>query len=297
MKKKIKVVILMGGKSSEREISLLSGKEILANIDKKKYTVKLLNISDKRNNWIDKLKKIKPNVVFIALHGTYGEDGSVQGVLEHLGIPYTGSGILASAIGMDKRLFKKLMRYENIPVPKDTLKAPCFIKPSDQGSSVGASVVRTLDEFKKAVKLAKKYSENIIVEEYLRGKDITCGVIGNKNPIALPLIEIRANKGSFFNYKSKYEKEGAEEIVPAPISKSLTRKIQKLSLKVFEVVGCRGFARIDFILKKNGSPVVLEINTIPGMTKMSLVPKAAGAAGLSYTKLIDKIINYAIEKR
>src|SRR4030066_265198 len=162
MKKKIRVAVLMGGKSSERKISLLSGREILANINKKKYVVVSLEIPKKGREWIKQLLKLKPDLVFIALHGPFGEDGSVQGMLEQFGIAYTGSGVLASAIGMNKILFKKIMRAEQIPVPEDTNTVPCFVKPASQGSSVGASLVYTKSNFKSAVRLAKKYKSEIL---------------------------------------------------------------------------------------------------------------------------------------
>lgn len=296
MKKKLRVVILMGGKSSEREVSLLSGKEILANIDKDAYSVSSLEIPKRGNAWVNRLLNLKPDLVFIALHGAFGEDGSIQGMLEQLGISYTGSGILASAIGMDKILFKKIMRSEKIPVPKDINNVPCFVKPNGEGSSVGASPVFKQNMLKPAIKLARKYSSEVIVEEYLKGTELTCAVIGNENPIALPIIEIRPLKGKFFDYNSKYKVNGSEEIVPAGISKTITKKIQEFSKRVYKIIGCRGFARVDFILKDNKYPVVLEINTIPGLTNMSLVPKAASSAGISFSKLIDTIIHYAIKK-
>jgi len=293
--KKLNVIVLMGGKSSEREISLLSGSEVLSNINKGRYIVKPLEIPKKGNEWINKLIDLNPDLVFIALHGTNGEDGSIQGMLDTLGIPYTGSGVLSSALGMDKILFKKIMRLENISIPKDVKSAPCFIKPNNEGSSVGASLVLADNKFNSAIRLAKKYSNDILIEEYLNGIELTCAVIGNENPTALPIIEILPKKGDFFNYKSKYTQNGSDEIVPARISKLLTKEVQDLAIKVYTITRCRGFARVDFILKENKYPVVLEVNTIPGLTKMSLLPKAAKAANISYTDLLDKIINYAIE--
>jgi D-alanine-D-alanine ligase len=296
MKKKLKVVVLSGGKSSERKISLLSGKEVLNNINKRKYLAALLVIPKSGNKWVNRLMALKPDVVFIALHGTNGEDGSIQGLLETIGIPYTGAGVLSSALGMDKILFKKVMRENKIAVPRDVKNPPCFVKPNNQGSSMGASIALNHKEYVSAVKLAKKYSNDILIEEYLKGTELTCAVVGNEKPIALPVMEVRPLKSDFFDYDSKYTESGSEEIVPAGISKSASRKVQKISIEVYRTIGCRGFGRIDFILK-NGRPVVLEINTIPGLTKMSLVPKAAKAAGISYSRLIDTIIAYAIKKQ
>jgi D-alanine-D-alanine ligase len=173
---------------------------------------------------------------------------------------------------------------------------PYFVKPSAQGSSVGASIVKNKSELSKAIKLALAYDKRVLVDEYVRGMEVTCAVIGNENPRALPLVEIRPLKGEFFDYESKYMESGSEEVVPARISKSLTKKVQDLSIKVYKAIGCRGFGRVDFILKKNKYPTILEINTIPGLTPMSLLPKEARAAGISYPKLLDKIIDYALKR-
>lgn len=289
--KRIKVAVLMGGKSPEHEISIISGREVVRNLDKQKYDIVSVVIPKTGKNF-----KLPENVdiVFIAMHGPYGEDGTVQGMLEVARLKYTGSGVLASALGMDKLMFRKIMRAEGITIPKSTNKFPCFVKPYNQGSSVGASIARNKKELEKAIKLAKKYSDKVLIEEYLKGMELTCAVLGNEKLFALPLIEIVPLKGEFFDYESKYTESGANEIVPARISKDLTKKVQDLAVKVYKAVGCRGFGRVDFILKNNRTPVVLEINTIPGLTPMSLVPKAAKAAGISYRIMLDKIISYAI---
>ncbi len=342
-KRKTKVAVLMGGKTPEHEISLISGREVVRHIDKRKYEVFPVVISRDGNIWkyiaIDRLLSL-PNpldfkgtgkeivtseykrlsgtkdlikkeveVVFIAMHGPYGEDGTVQGMLELAGISYTGPGVLASALGIDKLMFRRLMASENIPVPKyiairknDSLsgiyrsvgKLPYFVKPYNQGSSVGISFVNSRKELLKALDLAFEYSDIALVDESVQGLELTCGVIGNEKPQALPLVEISPQIGDFFDYDSKYKEGGAEEIVPARISVSLTKKTQKLAIDVYKILGCKGFSRVDFILRNNKYPVVLEINTIPGLTPTSLLPKAARAAGISYSKLIDKIIQYAL---
>lgn len=345
MKEKIKVVVLMGGKSSEHEVSILSGTNVISSLDPKKYEALPVVISKDGLKWrltnkrsllqlrdtlsyrgtskeivlteekiipgASSLSGGKIDAIFIAMHGPFGEDGTVQGMLELTGIPYTGSGVTASAIGMDKLMFRKVMKAEGLPIPKYVVvskgeggvgkkikelgKFPCFVKPNDQGSSVGASIARNKKELKKSLNLAFRFCDKVLVDEYLKGMEVTCAVIGNKKPVALPLIEIVPLKGEFFDYESKYTESGSEEIVPARISKLLTKRIQSLSVKVYKAIGCRGFARVDFILKDNKYPVILEINTIPGLTKMSLVPKAAKAAGIPYSKLLDKIIKYATE--
>ncbi|OGM84042.1 hypothetical protein A2434_02515 [Candidatus Woesebacteria bacterium RIFOXYC1_FULL_41_14] len=303
MKKKTKIVVLMGGKSSEHDISVISGNEVVKNLDKKKYLAIPVVIS-KEGKGFDRINKNKPDIVFIALHGKFGEDGTVQGMLELLGIPYTGSGVLASSIGMDKLMFRKLMHAEGITSPdyfvvnknekvRKLFKPPYFVKPFDGGSSVGVSIVKKGKELENALKLVFRYSETAIVEEFVEGLEVTCGVLGNDNPVALPVTEIHPIKGDFFDYKSKYKENGSEEITPARISKKMTEEVRGLAVKIHKIVGARGFSRVDFILQKGKTPIVLEINTIPGMTPMSLLPKAAAAAGITYPQLLDRIIGFA----
>jgi len=341
--KKITVAVLMGGKTPEHEISLTTGKEVVRYLSKSKYKVLPVAISRNGKKWqqittkkllslpdplilrgankelvttsrgeIQSINQMteKPDVVFIAMHGPYGEDGTVQGMLELASIAYTGPGVLASALAMDKVMFRKVMLGEKIPIPKyvavekGELKSkvfrvlgspPFFVKPHNQGSSVGSSIVKAKKDLSKALNLAYQYSDIALVDEYIEGKEITCGVLGNKHPSPLPLIEIIPKKGEFFDYDSKYTESGAEEIVPARISKKMERKIQQMAVDVYSAIGCRGFSRVDFIIRNNGQPVVLEVNTIPGLTPMSLLPKAALVNGLSYPKLVDKIIEYATE--
>lgn len=301
-------MVLMGGKSPEYEVSLISGREVVKNLDKEKYRVSSLVIP--KNGGQVQVDPKKTDVVFIAMHGPFGEDGTVQGMLEMMGVKYTGSGVLASALGMDKIMFRKVMQVENIPSPKyvaihknqgtaeivKVLGKPLyFVKPFAQGSSVGTTIVEQKKNLIKALNKAFKYGDTVIVEEYIKGTEVTCALFGNENPLALPVIEI-IPKNKYFDYESKYAEEGTQEIVPARISKSMTKKVQNLAIKVYRAIGCRGFARVDFLLRDNKTPVVLEVNTIPGLTPMSLFPKAAKAAGISYNKLLDKIIKYAIEK-
>lgn len=251
----------------------------------------------------------RADIVFIAMHGPFGEDGTIQGTLELAGVPYTGPGVLASALGMDKIMFRRILKSTGIPVPKyevlrraDKLSKvkkelgnrPYFVKPHNQGSSVGASIVRETKDLQKALHLAFEYSELAIVDEYIQGMEVTCSVLGNEKPIPLPLVEIRPLKGEFFDYESKYTESGAEEIVPARMSKKLTKKVQEMAVDVYKAIGCKGFSRVDFILRNKRYPVILEINTIPGLTSMSLLPKAAKAAGITYTQLLDEIIKYGV---
>ncbi len=340
--RKINVLVLMGGKSPEHEISLIGGREVVKNLDKKKYNILPAIISKDGNrlqlvssnelfelenplilkgtnkNLITKAKtelesvnEIRENidVVFIAMHGPFGEDGTVQGMLELRGYKYTGSGVLASALGMDKLMFRKVLSSVGIKIPNyvairkgDNLstvkkllgKAPYFVKPNNQGSSVGNSLVNDFKSLKKAVGTAFRYSDTVLIDHFIKGLELTCAVLGNEKPYALPIVEIHPLKGEFFDYESKYTESGSEEIVPARISASLTKSIQEIAIKVYKEIDCKGFGRVDFILENNKTPYVLEINTIPGLTPMSLMPNAAKAWGIQYAQLLDKIIQSAM---
>jgi D-alanine-D-alanine ligase len=286
MVKRLKVAVLMGGESSEREVSLMTGQEVIGNLDSNKYEVVPIDVPSE----LGKLKGIE--VAFLALHGKGGEDGVIQGYLETLGIKYTGCGVTASAVGMDKVIFRKVMENGGFLMAKITDKVPCVVKPVNGGSSVGVSVVKNEVDFKRAIDLAKKYDDRIMIEEYIEGVEVSCGVLGNKNSVALPVIEIRPKK-EFFDYESKYTEGMSEEICPAGISAELTKKIQELSVQVFETIGGKGYARVDFIIG-NSVPYLLEINTLPGLTANSLIPKEAAVAGISYSQLIEKIIELAL---
>ena len=332
----------MGGKTPEHEISLISGQEVVRNLSRK-YKATPIVISKDGSSWnlisrskllennaekilelkdtlrnlgasgqkrIEGLSYIKKfaDVVFIVMHGPFGEDGTVQGMLELAGISYTGPGVLASALGMDKLRFRKVLEADGIPIPRYVAvmknenikkfypklgKPPYFIKPNDQGSSVGCSIVRSHKELKKALNLAFEYSDIALIDEYVNGTEVTCGILGNDKQMALPLVEIVPKKAGFFDYDSKYTESRAEETVPANISKKLTKEVKSLAIKTYKAIGCKGFSRVDFILKDGKDPLILEINTIPGLTPMSLFPKAAKACGISYSKLLDMIIGYA----
>lgn len=333
--KRLRVAVLMGGKSSEHEISLISGREVVKNLDPKKYDALPIIISKdgtiwqlvERNHFLsdspaskstikskisktknlasfekaDLIKNNKIDIVFIAMHGPFGEDGTVQGFLELVGVPYTGSGVLASALAMDKIYSRKLFIQAGLKVPKfivaepkikvqdvwKIFKSSLFVKPFDQGSSVGASKVTEKEDLKKALKNAFKYSKKVLVDEYIDGCEITVAVLGNEEPFALPCVEI-VPKTDFFDFEAKY-KGKSEEICPARISPDLAKKAQKLAIKAYQVLGCRAFARVDMIIK--GKEIyVLEVNTIPGLTPMSLLPKAACTVGISYPELLDKMI-------
>lgn len=284
MSKKLKVAVLMGGNSSEKEVSLMSGREIINNLDKNKYEVVKINVPDE-------LEKVKGcDLAFVALHGKGGEDGQIQGYLEMNGVKYTGCGVLASAIGMNKLIFRWLLERFNLPMPKLTEKIPCVVKPVDAGSSVGVTIVKKQSQLVKAIKEAKKFGSEVLVEEYLEGREFSCGILGD---LVLPPIEIKPKK-DFFDFEAKYNEKMCVEICPAKISKSLNDKIQELTKEVFTLIKGKGCARVDFIVKAN-KPYILEINTLPGMTEFSLLPKEAAVLGISYPKLLDKIIKIALE--
>lgn len=292
--KKLRIAVLMGGESSEREVSLSSGKTVLENLDKNKYEILAIDVPKE----LDKLLKWKPDFCLIILHGRGGEDGRIQGYLETNNIKYSGCGVLASAVGMDKMVFRWIMERFELPMAKLTNNAPCVVKPVDGGSSVGVTIVKKQEELVGAIKLAKKYCEDVLVEEYLSGTELSCGVIGNPasrsgQVVALPVIEIRP-KTDFFDYKAKYTDGYSEEICPANISEQLTKKVQELAVEVFRAIKARGYARIDFIIHEN-KPYILEINTLPGMTPNSLLPKEAKVMGMSYSQLLDKIIDLGME--
>lgn len=291
---KLKIAVLMGGVSSEREVSLSSGRTVVANLDKQRYDVLPIDLP----SGLDELVKWKPDFALILLHGRGGEDGQIQGYLETMGIKYSGCGVLASAVGMDKMIFRWVMERYGLPMAKLTNKVPCVVKPVDGGSSVGVTIVKKQEKLVEAIKWAKKYSNEVLVEEYLEGTELSCGMIGNPSTgsgqvQALPVIEIRPKK-DFFDYEAKYTAGFSEEICPAKISDALRNKVQEMAVEVFKAIKGRGYARVDFIVHE-GKLYILEINTLPGMTPNSLLPQEAREAGMSYSQLLDRIIELGME--
>lgn len=304
--------MLMGGTSEEREVSLKSGNNVYTALKKIGYQVELLDLG--KDN-LNKIAEIAPDVVFIALHGKNGEDGTVQGYLDLLGIPYTGSGVATSAICMNKILTKKLLSYEGLPTPdfiiikKKTFDKnafvvrslvqkfglPMVVKAATQGSSIGTYIVNKEDDILSAIEAAFQYDQDVLVEKYIDGMLLTVSIIGNDNPCVLPIIEI-TSENEFYDYESKYTPGMCQHIIPARISQDLQNQISRISEEAYKSLACRGFARIDFMVDGKGQPYILEINTIPGLTDMSLVPDAARAAGISYSELLERLINLALEK-
>lgn len=290
-----RIGVLMGGLSEEREISLKTGSAILKALGDKGY--KAIGIDAGRDIAGVLLKK-KVDIAFIALHGRYGEDGCIQGLLEVMAIPYTGSGVKASALAMDKTAAKKVMLYHGVSTPASCIyedgarlriKAPLVVKPACQGSAIGVSIVKKDSGLRTALKEAARFGGPVLIEKYISGRELTVSILDGK---VLPTIEIRPKKG-FYDYTAKYTKGMTEFVVPAPISKSLDKKVAKESLKAYEALGCKGAARVDVILDSRGTPFILEVNTIPGMTELSLFPRAAQAAGLDYPALVEEMLKGA----
>jgi len=298
MKKK-KIGVLMGGLSREREISLRTGKAILRALIEKGYPASPIDVSQEI---AERLIEEKIEIAFIALHGRYGEDGTIQGMLELMGIPYTGSGVLASALALHKIMAKKFFLCENIPTPtyevfqrdeidKNPLRVPSLplplvVKPAREGSTIGVSIVRKEEELVPALREAGKYDDEILLEEFMKGKEITVGIL---HDIPLPIIEIVPRSG-FYDYHSKYTKGETEYIIPARIPREQYLYAQEISLKAFHVLGCSGCARVDLMTDEGGNPFVIDVNTMPGMTETSLIPKAASYAGINFEDLVERIL-------
>ena len=297
--KKKKIAVMMGGLSREREISLKTGKSILKALGEKGYTVVPIDVGD---DIAEKLVKEKVECAFLALHGRFGEDGTIQGMLELMRIPYTGSGVLASALAMDKIMSKKFFLCEKIPTPrfevfqreqikkdrpqKVSLPLPVVVKPAREGSTIGISIVRRDEELDPALKMAGEYDEEILVEEFIKGREITVGILQN---IPLPVIEI-APKSGFYDYHSKYTKGETEYILPARIPREKYLYAQEISLKAFQELGCSGVGRVDLMADEDENPFVIDVNTMPGMTETSLLPKAASYAGIPFEDLVERIL-------
>jgi D-alanine-D-alanine ligase len=296
----MRIGVLMGGISSEREISLLSGEEIINNLNKDKYDVIPMVINSKKEV-VDMAKDL--DFVFLAFHGEFGEDGSIQCILESLGISYSGSNPLTSALCMNKKQSKRILKAEGIPIAKgislykhegvnlkeiEKLKYPMIVKPNSGGSSIGVSLVYSRDELRSAILEGFKYGDEIIIEEYINGSEYTIPLL---NGDVLPTLSI-VHKGTFFDYKSKYnDTDTIEEVAFLP--ESLQSEINEIAEKCYRIFDCKAYARVD-IMVSNSKPYVLELNTLPGMTRNSLFPKSAKAANIDYSTLLDKIIEFSL---
>ena len=353
MADRLNVAVLMGGRTPEHEVSLSTGLMVVEAINKARYNVTPVQIT-RSGEWllpkgfidgppllppdrqlgynlnagkdlvpfdmggaISHTLEAKIDVVFIAMHGAYGEDGCVQGLLEVMDIPYTGSGVTASAIAMDKVLTKDIVAQHGINIPhhvpldafewryrrdecvvrvQDELGFPCVVKTRRAGSSIGIVIARSTAELNYACDEVVAYDDDFFVEEFVVGKEVTCSVLGSppgRKPRALPVTEIIPREAEYFDYRSKYKPGGAEEITPARINARLTEEIQDAACRVHQILGCGGMSRTDMIVR-DGQPYFLETNTIPGMTQTSLYPQAAKAAGIEFPDLLDHLIRVAI---
>jgi D-alanine-D-alanine ligase len=304
-----KVGVLFGGRSAEREVSLMSGSGVLKALQSKGVDA---HPFDPAQRGIAELAAEKFDRVFIALHGRYGEDGTLQGVLEQLGIPYTGSGVMASSIGMDKVMTKRIWLNHGLPTPRftvldaknataeelrvvpDDLGLPLMLKAPHEGSTIGISKVVGYSDMQPGFALCAKYDEVVLAEEFISGRELTVPVLGKGHDArALPIVEIRAPEGNY-DYQNKYFSDDTKYLCPAPLDDALSKRIQSLAVRAFNAVGCKGWARVDFMLRAaDNEPFLLEINTSPGMTGHSLVPMAAKAAGVSYEDLCVEILRMA----
>jgi D-alanine-D-alanine ligase len=292
----------MGGPSAEREVSIETGQAVMRALAALGHEAQSLDFDGR---FVDALREIRPDVVFNALHGTGGEDGTIQGILEWLGVPYTGSDLTSCALAMDKHLTKKLLAAEGLPTPAwDTfdlgggtlpllpgsLNLPLVVKPRSSGSSAGVSIVRTHEEWTKTMIGVAPRTTQIIAEELIPGREFSSGILGEE---ALPLVEIIPGD-EFYSYDAKYKPGGSRHLVPAPIDADLTARLQMLALSVHRMLGLRDYSRTDFIVTREGRPYILEINALPGLTPLSLLPDEARVAGISFEALIERLIQYAL---
>lgn len=305
-----KIIVLMGGPSSEAEISRLTGNAILKALQSLGYNAEGMEFVPM--TLIEDVKKSGCDIVFNAVHGKYGEDGRIAAALEMIDMPYTSCSVLSSAITMDKVATKYLFRAAGISTPRSLVchrsdskkdlaaeilkefSLPVVVKAASQGSSIGVEIVEKAEDLQAALDNSFKYDEAVLIEEFIRGMELSVPVIGNKHKKALPIIEITTNSGRY-DYKSKYTKGESHHTIPAPLSPELTEKVQQLCVDACNAADCRGVVRVDVMLGKDGVPYALEINSVPGMTEVSLVPDSAKHAGISFPELCEMILAMAVE--
>lgn len=301
--RKMRVGVIMGGVSSEKQVSIMTGEEMIVHLDKNKYEIVPILLENKEG-LVEKVKDL--DIALLALHGKFGEDGTIQGALETMGVPYTGSSILSSSLCMDKNISKKIIRFEGVQTPDwihltnmeelkmdelDKMGYPLVVKPNSGGSSVGVKIVYDKETLKPAIEEVFKWDSEVIIEKLITGEEITCSVLDGK---LLPVISIR-HKGEFFDYTSKYNDVATiEEVVQLP-PETQTR-VSLAAMTCYKSLKCSVYARIDMMIK-DGIPYVMEVNTLPGMTKNSLLPKSAQGAGIPYHKLLDLIIEHSLKVR
>jgi len=298
----LKVAVVMGGPSAEREVSIESGTCVMRALTALGHDARSLDFDAR---FVDAIREIAPDVVFNALHGPGGEDGTIQGILDWMRVPYTGSGVAACAIAMDKHITKKLLAAEGLPTPAcDTfdlaggtlpllpgsLNLPLVAKPRNSGSSAGVVIVKTHEAWTKAMIEASARTPEILAEEFVPGREFSCGVLGEE---ALPVVEV-VSSDEFYSYDAKYKPGGSRHLIPAPIDHDLAARLQTLALSVHRLIGLRDYSRTDFIVTDQGRPTILEVNALPGMTPQSLLPDEAHHVGISYEALVERLLNYAL---
>jgi D-alanine-D-alanine ligase len=327
--RKTRVAVLLGGKSSEHEISLASARSVLEALDPERYdaiTVEIgrdgrweLGTGEDDGSVAETLPvptaKVpatlgEVDVVFPVLHGPFGEDGTVQGLLELAGVPYVGAGVLGSALAMDKDVFKAVMRDRGVPVtrnitlrrgqtPENPFGYPVFVKPARLGSSVGISKVASEDELPAAVELAFQHDEKVLVEEFVDGVEVECGVLGNDQPLAsLPgeIVSHGFSGADWYDYSAKYDEGGMDLVVPPRLPQETVERIQELAVRAFVAGECEGMARVDFFVRGHGEVLLNELNTIPGFTATSVYAKLFEASGIPYPELVDRLVQLAVER-
>jgi D-alanine-D-alanine ligase len=349
MKRKLRVAVVFGGRSGEHEVSLVSASSVMKAMDRKKYDIIPIGITHE-GKWLasgdpmsllkskkkgsskkallsldpekpfiltDRKKKLEIDVIFPVLHGTFGEDGTIQGLFEMIDIPYVGAGVMASSVGMDKGVMKSLFKHKRIPTPDftvvkktewkknegDIIRAiekeigyPSFVKPVNLGSSVGISKAKNRKQLKQALNLGFRYDRKVIVEKGIHCREIECSVLGNEDPIASCVAEI-VPKREFYDYKAKYTDGLADIIIPASLPRRVSERVRRLAVEAYKIIDCEGMARVDFFLEKGTNKVyVNEVNTIPGFTHLSCYPKLWEASGIPYARLIDRLIDLALKR-
>ena len=306
------VAVVYGGSSGEREVSLNSGKCCATALEEAGFATTLLDPSSRED--LKRLIAEDFDVAFLTLHGKGGEDGSIQGFLQTAGIPYTGSGILANAIAVNKPRAKEyyaaaglrvapsmavgkndVLDDEDMKEIVETVGIPCVVKPSTEGSSLGMTIVKDAADLREAIATALAVDDEAMIEAFIEGTELTIGVLGTDEPYALPIIQVVPNQDEFYNYHAKYAAGGSTHLCPAPVSAEITEEAQNMAIAAHSILGCCGISRSDFMLDKDGQCWILETNTLPGMTTTSLVPDAARVAGMEFPQLCEKLIEYALE--
>lgn len=309
----MKIAVLYGGVSKERDVSISTSRGIMDALRKHGHEVIGIDFHPER---LQEIIELDVDLVFIGLHGKFGEDGSVQGLLDMLEIPYVGSGVLASSLAMDKHMAKQLFNQENIPVAKDvryritdqkqiaeivdeinaTFTPPFVIKPNREGSTLGLTIVNNIHQIEQAINDAIQSDSYILVEQFIKGKELTVPIMGKMgNETALPIIEI-ISKNELYDYEAKYETGGSEHIIPARINQEQTEQIKKYAIKAHQALGCETYSRADFLLTDDGTAYILEVNTLPGMTPTSLFPDSAAQVGITYEEMIEKFVTLTCNK-